>query len=67
MFARMVGSYVALLALNALFLWLLVDRSGVNTYVGQGIALAVVALLSFAVQRVLVFGAHRREPSGENH
>ncbi len=67
MFARMVGSYVLILALNALILWALVDRGGVNTYLGQGIALAVVVLLSFAAQRVLVFRVHRREPNGEHH
>jgi putative flippase GtrA len=67
MFARMVGSYVLLLALNTLMLWALVDKGGVNTYLGQVIALAVVVILSFAVQRLVVFRVHRREPSGENH
>lgn len=64
MFLRMAGSSVLLLALNALMLWLLVDRRGVNSYLGQVIALAVVALLSFAAQRILVFRVHRGEPSG---
>jgi putative flippase GtrA len=67
MFVRMVASYVLLLALNALILWALVDRGGVNTYLGQAFALAAVALLSFAAQRVVVFRVHRREPSGEHH
>ncbi len=67
MFARMVASYLVLLALNALILWALVDRGGVNTYLGQAIALVAVALLSFAAQRVVVFRVHRREPSGEHH
>jgi len=66
-FARMVGTYVLLLALNALMLWALVDKSGVNTYLGQAIALVVVALLSFAAQRLVVFRMHRREPSGDHH
>jgi putative flippase GtrA len=64
MFLRMAGSYVLLLALNALILWLLVDRNGVDTYLGQAIALVVVALLSFAAQRVLVFRVHRKESRG---
>ena len=67
MFAKMVGSYLVLLALNTLILWALVDKSGVNTYIGQAIALAVVVVLSFAVQRFVVFGVHRKEPSGQHH
>lgn len=67
MFARMVGSYVVLLIVNAAILWALVDRSAVNTYLGQAIALVAVALLSFAVQRLVVFRAHRGEPSGARH
>jgi putative flippase GtrA len=66
-FARMVGSYMFLLGLNALILWVLVDKSAMNTYLGQAIALAAVALVSFAVQRVVVFRAHRGEPSGACH
>jgi putative flippase GtrA len=67
MFARMVGSYVVLLMLNALILWALVDRSAVNTYLGQAIALVAVALVSFAVQRFVVFREHKRKPSGARH
>ena len=66
-FARMVGTYMLLLTLNALMLWALVDKRGVNTYLGQAIALVVVALLSFAAQRLVVFRMHRREPSGDHH
>ncbi len=67
MFARMVGSYALLLALNVLILWALVDRGGMNTYLGQAIALVAVVPLSFSVQRVVVFRAHREEPSGARH
>jgi len=67
MFARMIGSYALILALNAAILWALVDKGGVNTYLGQAVALVVVALVSFAAQRVFVFRVHRGEPSGEHH
>jgi putative flippase GtrA len=67
MLARMVGSYLVLLALNTLMLWALVDKGAVNTYIGQAIALAAVALLSFAAQRFLVFRAHSGAPSGARH
>jgi len=67
MIARMVGSYMMLLATNALILWMLVDRSGVNTYLGQAFALVVVALLSFAVQRSIVFRVNRIGSNGEHH
>jgi putative flippase GtrA len=64
MFLRMAGSYILLLALNALILWVLVDKNDVNPYLGQAMAVAVVALLSFAAQRILVFGVHRKETNG---
>ena len=67
MFTRMVGSYMLLLALNALILWALVDRGHVNTYLGQAVALVVIALMSFSAQRVVVFRVHRRECNGEHH
>jgi putative flippase GtrA len=64
MFLRMAGSYILLLAINALILWVLVDKNDVNPYLGQVMAVAVVALLSFAAQRILVFRVHRKETNG---
>jgi putative flippase GtrA len=61
-FLRMVASYIPLLALNALFLWTLVDEVGMNKYLGQLISAAIVAVLSFVVQRTVVFNTHKKEP-----
>jgi putative flippase GtrA len=56
MFMRMLATYIPMLFLNAIALWLLVDRLGWNKYLGQAVALVVVAGLSFLAQRAFVFG-----------
>lgn len=60
MAASMIGSYVAVLGLNFVLLVLLVERFGMNEYLGQFFALAVSVAASFAAQKFFVFGKGRK-------
>jgi len=64
MFLRMLMTYLPLLALNALLLWLCVDLLSWNKYLSQALCAAFVALISFTAQRTFVFRAHRTESHG---
>lgn len=55
MVASMIGSYLAVLALNFGLLLFFVERLGMNEYLGQLIALGFAVALSFAAQKFLVF------------
>ncbi len=65
MFGRMLLAYVPMLLLNALLLWLLIDRLHWNKYAGQAVALGFVSVLSFAAQRVFVFRLRKEMTHGE--
>jgi putative flippase GtrA len=56
----MILAYVPMLLLNAVVLWILVDRLHWNKYLGQAIALSFVSVLSFAAQRAFVFAIGRK-------
>ncbi len=65
MFGRMLLAYIPTLLLNALLLWLLVDRLHWNKYVGQAVALGFVSVLSFIAQKVFVFRLRKETPHGQ--
>ncbi len=65
MFGRMLLAYIPTLLLNALLLWLLVDRLHWNKYVGQAVALGLVSVLSFIAQKVFVFRLRKETPHGQ--
>ncbi len=65
MFGRMLLAYVPTLLLNALLLWLLVDRLAWNKYLGQAVALGFVSVLSFVAQRAFVFGLRKETRHGQ--
>ncbi len=65
MFGRMLLAYVPTLLLNALLLWLLVDRLHWNKYVGQAVALGFVSVLSFVAQRAFVFRPRKETTHGQ--
>ncbi len=65
MFGRMLLAYIPTLLLNALLLWLLVDRLHWNEYVGQAVALGLVSVLSFIAQKVFVFRLRKETPHGQ--
>ena len=54
-FARMLVVYIPMLLLNAAMLWFAIDRLSMDRYIGQAVALVVVAVLSFLAQRAFVF------------
>lgn len=56
---RMVLGYLPILALNAVFLDLLVTRLGVGKYASQAISLVFVAVSSYLTQRFFVFRKKR--------
>jgi putative flippase GtrA len=64
MFGRMVLAYLPSLALNAALLWLLADVLGWNAYAAQALSLSVVAIVSFAAQRLFVFRRRRSSANG---
>ncbi len=66
MVARMVGSYLLLLALNMVLLELLVERARADRYLAQALALAVVVSLSFFAQKLLVFRRRPHAPGSES-
>ena len=59
MAAGMIGSYAVLLVLNMALLVLFVERAGLDRYLGQLAALAIVVTLAFLAQKLLVFGKRR--------
>jgi len=65
MFLRMIVAYVPMLLLNALLLWLLVDRLHWNKYAGQAVALSFVSALSFTAQRRFVFRGRKEMANGQ--
>jgi putative flippase GtrA len=65
MFARMLVAYVPMLLLNALLLWMLIDRLGWNKYAGQAVALGLVSVLSFAAQKIYVFRRRKAVAHGQ--
>ena len=68
MVGRMIGSYALMLALNMGLLVLFVERVGLDRYAGQLAALAIVASLSFAAQKLVVFGRRPGQQDGRpNH
>jgi putative flippase GtrA len=54
-FARMAGLTVAQFLVNTALLWALVDLGGLDTYLGQAMALVVVTCAGFLAQKYVVF------------
>ena len=65
MFLRMIVAYLPMLLLNAVLLWLLVDRLHWNKYAGQAVALSFVSVLSFTAQRMFVFRGRKEMANGQ--
>jgi putative flippase GtrA len=54
-FAKMVGSYCCMFILNEIMLHVLIAMLGIDAYLGQAFATVVIAMLSFFMQKFIVF------------
>lgn len=61
MFLRMILTYVITFGINMGLLTVFVKVLGMNEYIGQFLALGIVSVLSFGLQKLLVFREKKHE------
>jgi putative flippase GtrA len=55
MLFRMIISYIPSFVLNFFFLWFFTEKAGLNSYISQIIAVVLVMIISFILQKTFVF------------
>jgi len=61
MFLKMVVAYIPSFLINMALLWVFIDMLGMNKFLSQFIAMAIVALFSFFMQHKFVFNNRNKE------
>ena len=66
MFLKMIIAYVPSFLINMVLLWLFIDVFGMNKYLSQFMALALVSLFSFFMQHTFVFNYRNKDKNDGN-